>query len=101
MLRYTSYLILFILLNALSLNIFARQIQLESTIYILDIAWSPSGTQLAVVGGDPGIIENSINISAHGYVSVVNSVTNQTIFMTEPTSVFTSVTWSPDGKLLA
>jgi WD40 repeat protein len=74
-----------------------------ATTYILDIDWSPDGTQLAVAGVYPGTVTEPgiIPADTHGYLSVIDGLSGDVIFVTEPSSAFTSVSWSPDGERLA
>jgi len=101
MFRQMLWAFLFFIFGATPSGVFAQQIQPNATTYILDIAWSPDGTQIAVAGGYPGETENQSDTSAHGYISVVDVLTNHLVFVTEPASMFTSIAWSPDGKQLA
>jgi len=39
--------------------------------------------------------------SVNGFISVIDGLTGNSIFVTEPQSAFTSVAWSPDGQRLA
>lgn len=75
----------------------------EDVTYILELVWSPSGDKIAAVGVYPGTIRDDgmIPDDVHGYIHVVDVFTEQTVFMSQPPSAFTSATWSPDGKLLA
>jgi WD40 repeat protein len=72
---------------------------IDEMTYILDVAWSPGGEHIAVVGAYPG--EPNVISTGHGYLSVIDGISGNTLFSIEPPSAFTSVAWSPDGQRLA
>jgi WD40 repeat protein len=74
----------------------------EDVYYILDLAWSPDGDRIAVVGvTDKETPSTRINGSKYyGYLSMVDVATGAEIYISQPESSFSSVAWSPDGKRL-
>jgi WD40 repeat protein len=97
----------FVLLLLIVLAIPSSQASAQPTpenTHILDLAWSPDGSRIAIVG----VTNENIDVynpeidKIYGYLSVIDAVSGAKLYTMQPQGIsFASVAWSPDGTRLA